>query len=404
MNAPRSSTPILQLTMILAALIPAPTPALALAQDQKSNAMPTVGVVHGATNQTAFDAPPAVPLPFSPAARDADGRFVNGDPAVSEGNRGVNIGFMLRRFGTLFRSGRDAPERVANDGQFLRSNTKATTVTWIGHATVLLQMQGMNVLTDPIWSNTPSPVRGIGPSRFVPPGLNLEDLPRIDVVVISHNHYDHLDLPTLRALHERNPDTRFLVPLGNAELLRKEGISTVHALDWGEHTGIGPLRIYCLPAQHWSKRGLTDTRKALWASWAIVTHGSSVYFAGDTGYFDGFRQIGAALGPFDLAIMPIGAYAPRQMMELSHLNPEEAIQAANDIGARVAMGVHFGTFDLSDEPLEEPPQRFQEAAKSTALGLGNAWVLKIGETRQLAPPSKPWKHQTPGISPAPSPR
>jgi N-acyl-phosphatidylethanolamine-hydrolysing phospholipase D len=236
-------------------------------------------------------------------------------------------------------------------------------------------------LTDPIWSDSPSPVSFMGPRRHVPPGVALEDLPPIDFVVVSHNHFDHMDLPTLEALAARSPETRFYVPLANAELLRDAGIENVVELDWGESTRHEGVTVYCLPAQHWSRRGVADERESLWSSWAVVSEARRFYFAGDTGYFDGFARIAQALGPFDLAAVPIGAYAPRAMMRESHMNPEEAALAARDLRAKRAMGMHFGTFDLSDEPLDEPPRRFAAAAQERGFGEQDVWVLDVGETR-----------------------
>jgi N-acyl-phosphatidylethanolamine-hydrolysing phospholipase D len=284
-----------------------------------------------------------------------------------------------------FRTRPGAPEQVVNDGAFLRENSRHSTptVTWIGHATLLVQMDHVTFLTDPIWSDTPSPVSFAGPRRFVPPGVALAHLPPIDFVVVSHNHYDHLDLPTLVALAERDPETRFFVPLGNGELLRASGVANTDELDWGDARDFAGVRVHCLPAQHWSKRGLDDDREALWSSWAVTGAQRRFYFAGDSGYFDGFARIGAALGPFDLVALPIGAYRPVAMMQASHLNPEEAVQAALDLGTRRALAVHYGTFDLSDEPLDEPPRRFRAAAGSSELGEERAWVMRIGEMREF---------------------
>ncbi|MDB4260123.1 MBL fold metallo-hydrolase [Porticoccaceae bacterium] len=322
-------------------------------------------------------------LLFDPAPTDKQGRFTNYQADLSHGSLAVRVPFFLRRFGTIFRSDAGAPEQVANDGRFLRSNTTIPTATWIGHATLLVQMDGVNFLTDPIWSQTPSPVPLIGPSRWVDPGLALEDLPAIDFVVISHNHYDHLDLPTLRKLATLNSETVFFVPQGNGKLLRDNGIDQVEELNWGDTANYKGTTVHCLPTQHWSKRSLTDTRKALWSSWAVTGTERRFYFAGDTGYFDGFKEIGAKLGPFDLAAVPVGAYEPSAMMKASHMNPEEAVQAALDVQANSAVAMHFGTFDLSDEPLSEPPLRFKAAAKETTLGETNSWVLDIGETREF---------------------
>ena len=320
---------------------------------------------------------------FENAPRDDRGRFTNPGGELSHGSLPVRLGFYLRRFSTSFRSDLGAPKKVANDGAFLRANSTQPTVTWIGHSTLLMQMEGINFLTDPIWSRTPSPFPPIGPSRWVDPGIALEDLPVIDFVLISHNHFDHLDLPTLRKLAARNPGIIFFVPLGNADLFIKNGISQVQELDWGQSLSYKQLRIHCLPAQHWSKRTVSDTRKTLWASWAVIGGERRFYFAGDTGYFSGFKKIGEILGPFDLAAVPIGAYKPRAMMAASHMNPEEAVEAALDLQADAALAIHFGTFDLSDEPLDEPPQRFKAAAGKTLLGTEKSWVFGVGETRRF---------------------
>ncbi|MFT5578636.1 MAG: N-acyl-phosphatidylethanolamine-hydrolyzing phospholipase D [Paraglaciecola psychrophila] len=318
---------------------------------------------------------------FEPAPRAADGRFVNGAGDIAHGSFKDRIPFMLRRFGGMLRSSADAPRLVANNGALLRANTSQSTATWIGHATVLVQMQGATFLTDPIWSNTPSPIPFVGPRRYVPPGMALADLPVIDFVLISHNHYDHLDLPTLRKLAKRNPKAVFFVPLGNGELLRKQGIEQVQELDWGDTVQLAGLTIYCLPSQHWSKRSLRDDHRALWSSWAVTGPQRRFYFAGDSGYFDGFKTIGEKLGPFDLAALPIGAYQPQAMMRQSHMNPEQAVQAAQDLRADKAMAIHFGTFDLSDEPLAEPPRRFLEAALNSGADSTEAWLFNIGQTR-----------------------
>ena len=322
---------------------------------------------------------------FSGAPRSDDGRFTNPAGDLTHGTLSVRFPFILRRMGTYFRAGDGAPLRVANDGAFLRENTRHNkpTVTWVGHATLLVQFEHVTFLTDPTWSNRPSPVAGIGPKRFVEPGLAIKDLPPIDFVLISHNHYDHLDLPTLRSLAKRNADTVFFVPLGNGDLLGRQGITHVQELDWGQTATYKGVTIHCLPSQHWSKRSLTDDRKALWSSWAVTGDERRFYFAGDTGYFTGFEEIGQKLGPFDLAAVPIGAYEPRAMMRQSHMNPEEAVRAAQDLRAKTALGIHFGTFDLSDEPLAEPPQRFRDAAADTEFGDTRAWVLNIGETREF---------------------
>ena len=320
---------------------------------------------------------------LGPAPRDADGRFANPDGPLSHGSIAVRFPFFLRRIAGSFRDRPGAPAQLANDGAFLRENARHSvpTATWIGHATLLVQMDHVTFLTDPIWSDTASPVSFAGPRRFVPPGLALEDLPPIDFVLVSHNHYDHLDLRTLGALAARDPKTRFFAPLGNGDLLRESGIANLEELDWGDARAHAGVVVHCLPARHWSQRGVGDRGRALWSSWAVIGPARRFYFAGDTGSFDGFARIADALGPFDLAAVPIGAYRPVEMMREAHLNPEEAVQAALDLRARQAVAMHFGTFDLTDEPLDEPPRRFRDAAAASALGADGAWVLRIGETR-----------------------
>ncbi len=323
----------------------------------------------------------AEPL-FGPALRDPDGRFENLGGVIRHGDPPFGFGF--RRLWVAM-AGRDgAPERILNDGAFLRENAKHSvpTVTWVGHATLLVQMGGTTFLTDPTWSDTASPI-WLGPRRFVDPGIDMDALPPIDFVLISHNHYDHLDLDTLEALAERGHGTRFLVPLGNGALLRSRGIEGVEEFDWGDSRSLGDVEIFCLPTQHWSRRGLRDERRALWSSWAVLSPRRRFYFGGDSGMFPGFRDIGEKLGPFDLAAVPIGAYEPVAMMRPYHLDPEEAVQAGRDLDARHLLGMHFATFDLSDEPLDEPPRRFRAAAEAAGYGPDDAWILRIGETRDF---------------------
>ena len=328
----------------------------------------------------------ADPQWLQPAPRTEDGRFINPIGPLSHGTSRSRWPFFWRRFLTAFRS-RPGAAQIAPDAReaFLSRPVDESLVTWIGHATVLVEMAGVRFLTDPMWSKRASPISWIGPTRLQEPGLAWEDLPRIDFVLISHNHFDHLDRPSLRRLADLNPEIIFYVPLGNGELLRKDGLKNVIELDWTESSGFGPVEIVCLPAQHWSKRSLSDDNTVLWSSWAVIGPEERFFFAGDTGYFSGFAEIGAAYGPFDLAAVPIGAYRPVEMMKLSHMNPEEAAQAARDVRAEKALAIHFGTFDLADEPLDQPPQRFLEAsqrpdAEPNEVSL-EAWVFSLGEVR-----------------------
>jgi len=283
----------------------------------------------------------------------------------------------------LFRSAEGVPDAVADPAGELARHSEAT-VTWVNHATVLVRHDGVRYLTDPAFSNRAGPGGVVGARRLVPPPLGIAGLPRLDFVLVSHNHYDHLDLPALRELHRRQPHVRFLVPLGNAALLREEGIERVSEHDWGERVRIGAVEVHCLPAQHWSQRGLFDEKRALWSSWAVVGPERRVYFAGDTGlHVPTFAAIGRALGPFDLAALPIGAYEPAAMMRAVHLDPEEAVDAARLLDARRILGIHWGTYDLTDEPVGEPPVRFQAAVAAAGLGGDQGWVFRLGETREF---------------------
>ena len=302
--------------------------------------------------------------------------------AIPRAGPSVTVPFLFRRMTGLARRRPGAPPAVANDGALLRGNAlhSAPTATWIGHATVLMQMDHVTFLTDPIWSTTASPLSFFGPRRFVPPPLALDALPPVDFVLISHNHYDHLDLATLRRLAAAG--TRFLVPLRVGDLLRAAGIGPVDELDWWETRRIGAVTVHCVPSQHWSGRRLGDTNATLWVGWVVVGPSRRFYFAGDTGYFGGLAEIGRRFGPIGLAALPIGAYEPAAMMHAVHLDPEQAVQGGLDVGAEIMLGIHYGTFDLTDEPLDEPPRRFLAEAVRRGLGSARVWAAPLGETRQ----------------------
>lgn len=258
-------------------------------------------------------------------------------------------------------------------------------VTFVNHATVLLQFSGLNVLTDPIWSERASPLTFAGPKRIRKPGIAWEDLPHIHVVVVSHNHYDHLDLATLVRLKEKF-DPIFLVALGDGVLLRKEGIQRVQEMDWWDNTKVGDVKITFVPAQHWSARGPWDRNLSLWGGFVWETPQLVAYYAGDSGYYSGFRKIRERIGRhFDFAMIPIGAYEPRWFMKDHHMNPEEAVQTHLDVGAGLSMGVHYGTFPLTDEALDDPPKALA-LAKEKLLSEADREkfvVFQEGETRRL---------------------
>ena len=258
------------------------------------------------------------------------------------------------------------PAVLPNDGAELRANGTSPTVTWIGHATLLIQVGGLNILTDPHWGERASPVDFAGPRRLVAPGMRFEDLPHIDAVVISHDHYDHLDVDTVeRLVREHHP--RFFVPLGLKSWLADHGAHDVVELDWWQAAQLRGVTFTCTPAQHSSGRGLRDQNLRLWSSWAIAGGGKRLWFAGDTGYTPTLQEIGKRLGPFDLAAIPIGGYSAWDRRHPNHVNPEEALQLLEDVNARLMVPIHFGTFELNREPFAEPPERLLKAAVARGL-------------------------------------
>jgi L-ascorbate metabolism protein UlaG (beta-lactamase superfamily) len=270
---------------------------------------------------------------------------------------------------------------VPNDGRALRANRQGPTLTWIGHATLLVQLDGVNVLTDPHFSDRASPVQFAGPRRLNPPGVAFEDLPPIHAVVISHDHYDHLDRPSVQRLAATH-QPRFLVPLGFKAWFASVGVTRdVDELDWWDSRRVGGLTFTATPLQHWSARTLFDTNRRLWAGWAIAGRHRRLFFAGDTGYYDGFRRIGERLGPFDLALVSIAAYEPSSIMAHTHTTPEDSLRILGDVRARTFVAMHWGTFDLAEEPIDEPPRRLLAAARAQGLPDSRVWVLAHGETR-----------------------
>ena len=249
------------------------------------------------------------------------------------------------------------------DGSGLRT-------TLVNHSTVLLQQAGSNILTDPIWSERASPVRWAGPRRRRKPGVSWEDLPPIDAVLISHNHYDHLDLPTLRRLAARGGST-FVVPVGTARLLRSENIGSANELDWGESLTLAGCTIHCVPAQHFSSRGIFDRNRTLWCGYVIECRQRLVYFAGDTGFGNHFAGIREKFGPPHLALLPIGAYEPRWFMSPIHMAPGEAIRAHEILGAGASIAIHHGTFQLADEGLDTPKRQLIAQGQESFLVLDN---------------------------------
>lgn len=260
---------------------------------------------------------------------------------------------------------------------------KELKITFVNHATFLIQTDGLNILTDPVWSDRVSPLSFAGPKRMRPPGLKFEDLPKIDLVILSHNHYDHLDLPTLRKLDSLyRPD--FIVPLGVDLLLNQQGIQNTASLDWwDEETVSNKMSVHAVPAQHFSARGLFDQSKTLWAGYVLETSLGNVYFAGDTGYGEFFADIKETFGSIKIGLIPIGAYKPEWFMGPIHVNPAEAIQIHKDIEAEISFGMHFGTFPLADDGMKEPVNDFSEAMQKPENAGVNFKLLTEGDTFTL---------------------
>jgi len=255
-------------------------------------------------------------------------------------------------------------------------------VTFIGHSTFLLQSPGANVLIDPVYSQRASPLSFAGPRRVRAPGVRLDDLPSISLVLLSHNHYDHCDVAVLRLL-ERRFHPAVVTPLGNGRLLRSAGVRRVEELDWWETASTAPLPVTVTPAQHFSARGPFDRNRALWGGFLIEAGGQRILHAGDSGYGPHFREIAARLGPIDLALLPIGAYQPRWFMQDIHVNPAEAVQAHLDLGARQSLAMHFGTFQLTPEGIDEPVRELSKALQEGDVPAGQFRAMDVGESLRL---------------------
>jgi L-ascorbate metabolism protein UlaG (beta-lactamase superfamily) len=282
--------------------------------------------------------------------------------------------------------GEKGPERVkietSNQWQELAPD-QTNYAVWVGHATYLINNGDINILTDPIFSKRASPIGFAGPKRMIPPAMQLNDLPKIDAVVVSHNHYDHFDIWSLKKLYKLNPETIFMIPVGDKKKLIKAGIKNVVEMNWWESLKVSNTTFHFTPVQHWSKRGLFDRNKSLWGGWFMQTDALALYHAGDTGYSNDFKTTYERLGAPDYSFIPIGAYDPRWFMKDSHVNPEEAVQIALDLKTSHSFGMHWGTFTLTDEPVLEPPVRLERALVDQNLEPDFFRSPKPGEILQL---------------------
>lgn len=254
-------------------------------------------------------------------------------------------------------------------------------ITMVGHVTMLIQVKGLNILTDPVWSDRASPLSFAGPKRVTAPGIAFENLPHIDVILLSHNHYDHMDLKTLKRLHTKYQPL-IITPLGNDTIIRKAiPQARINTGDWGDNLQISPTaKVTLTRANHWSSRGVRDRRMALWAGFFIEAESGKIWFAGDTGYGDGqiFRDIKEKYGAPDVALIPIGAYAPRWFMANQHVDPAEAVKIFQDIGAPKSLGMHWGTFQLTDETRDAPKEELALALAKAQIPHGHFVAAEPG--------------------------
>ena len=303
-------------------------------------------------------------------------RFVN--PTGNSGQPLSKVQRMLREPRTPWPTAVDVRPQVPP-----ALNGAAAAVTFIGHATFLIQTAAGHILTDPMYSQRASPIRWLGPRRVRQPGVRFDDLPPISTVLLSHNHYDHCDLPTLRRLAARfNP--LVVTPLRNGRLVRSAGIRRVEELDWWQEATIDAGAVTLTPAQHFSARTPFDRNHALWGGFVLRTPDICIYFAGDTAYANFFTDIRRRLGPIDLALLPIGAYEPRWFMQAVHVNPAEAVAAHVELQAAQSIAMHFGTFQLTTEGIDEPAKALDEACRNNNVARSAFRTLEVGESLRVA--------------------
>ena len=299
---------------------------------------------------------------FSTSISFAEERFSNSDGMKNE----KSLGEVLK-----WSWSREEPKK-----EFIKTNENINLnslkdrehyALWIGHSTFLINNGDLTILTDPIFSERASPLNFAGPKRLIKPVIKIKDLPEVDVITISHNHYDHLDINSLRKIQKKFPNVKILVPKGDLKLLKNYNLNNGFEFLWWEEIIFDNTKFIFTPAQHWSARGLRDRNKSLWGSWFIKNEDKNIFHAGDTGYSDDFIEIRNRLGAVDFAMIPIGAYDPQWFMSYSHVNPEEALNIAKDLDAKKSIGMHWGTFILTDEPVLEPRERLNKITNQTNI-------------------------------------
>jgi L-ascorbate metabolism protein UlaG (beta-lactamase superfamily) len=330
---------------------------------------------------------PSVPDDSRPWHHLPDGTFRNPRGSPDRGASWRDYGpYVLRMLARSMEKIEVPPGHALPEDEALAAFRRAQadgpdSLTWLGHAAFLIRTGGLTIVTDPYLTTYAGP-QGFGPRRYVPSGISIPDLPPIDVLLISHNHYDHLDEKTVEQLPGKERMT-VLAPLKLGDFFRARGYRNVLDLDWHDAVEIGGVTFTAVPAVHWSRRTSFDVNRTLWTGFAIRSATQRLFFGGDSAYGPVFREIGERYGPFDTALIGIGAYEPRVIMQAAHTNPEEAVEVGVDIGARRLVGMHWGTVVLTEEPQFEAPDRFRAAARKRGFADDQVWVLRIGETRAL---------------------
>ncbi len=329
-------------------------------------------------------------MPYSISDHYDGTHFFNPEPTIRSSPNGKRLGF----FSFLVRRLRAKPEDWAKWPAHIENKVfpapggevpaGSVEVSFIGHSCFLIRLPGLSVLTDPVFSERCSPVGFAGPKRVREPGIALEALPKIDLVLLSHNHYDHMDVASLRKLRRRFPGMRIVTSLGNAKFLAGKGLPGAVELDWWEAHGLGETRITATPARHFAARTLWDRNETLWVGFVLEHRGTKIYFAGDSGYTKFFSEIGQRLGPPDISLLPIGAYEPRWFMGPVHMNPADAVRAFLDLGTGQAIGCHFGTFQLTAEAIDQPEIDLEVAKAEAGIPDQKFITLDFGETRRFA--------------------